>query len=58
MFFEVFSAHCNIFNNIEATHFFGDYFKMAAPLEICSHVEQRAVIRFLLSEGVRPSEIL
>ena len=30
---------------------------MAAPLEICSHVEQRAVIRFLSSEGVRPSEI-
>ena len=30
---------------------------MAAPLEICSHVEQRAVIRFLSSEGVRLNEI-
>ncbi|XP_067947100.1 histone-lysine N-methyltransferase SETMAR-like [Watersipora subatra] len=30
---------------------------MAAPLEICSHVEQRAVIRFWSSEGVRPSDI-
>ncbi|XP_067943368.1 protein GVQW3-like [Watersipora subatra] len=30
---------------------------MAAFLEICSHVEQRAIIRFLSSEGVRPRDI-
>ena len=30
---------------------------MAALLEICSHVEQRAVTRFLSNEGARPSEI-
>ena len=30
---------------------------MAAPLEICTREEQRSVIRFLRSEGVKPIEI-
>ena len=31
--------------------------KMAAPLETCTREEQRFVIRFLRSEGVKPIEI-
>ena len=31
--------------------------KMAAPLETCSREEQCCVIRFLSSEGVKPTEI-
>jgi len=31
--------------------------KMAAPLENCTREEQRSVIRFLRSEGVKPIEI-
>jgi len=31
--------------------------KMAAPLETCTREEQRSVIRFLGSEGVKPIEI-
>ena len=31
--------------------------KMAAPLETCTTEEQRSVIRFLRSEGVKPIEI-
>ena len=31
--------------------------KMAAPLETCTKEEQRCVIRFLRSEGVKPIEI-
>ena len=31
--------------------------KMAAPLETCTREEQRCVIRFLRSEGVKPIEI-
>ena len=31
--------------------------KMAAPLETCTREEQRSVIRFLRSEGVKPIEI-
>ena len=31
--------------------------KMAAPLETCTSEEQRSVIPFLLSEGVKPIEI-
>ena len=30
---------------------------MAAPLEDVTHEEQRAVIRFLAAEGVKPSEV-
>ena len=30
---------------------------MAAPLSTCTVEEQRSVIRFLWSEGVKPSEI-
>ena len=30
---------------------------MAAPLSTCTKEEQRSVIRFLSSEGVKPSEI-
>ncbi|GBN55977.1 hypothetical protein AVEN_117720-1 [Araneus ventricosus] len=30
---------------------------MAAPLEVCTKEEQRGVIRFLWSEGVKGSEI-
>ena len=30
---------------------------MAAPLEDTTHEEQRAVIRFLAAEGVKPSEV-
>jgi hypothetical protein len=30
---------------------------MAAPLEICIREEQRSVIRFLSSEGVKPTGI-
>ena len=30
---------------------------MAAPLEDATHEEQRAVIRFLAAEGVKPSEV-
>jgi len=30
---------------------------MAAPLSTCTVEEQRSLIRFLLSEGVKPSEI-
>ena len=30
---------------------------MAAPLENAKHEEQRAVIRFLAVEGVKPSEV-
>jgi hypothetical protein len=30
---------------------------MAAPLETCTKEEQRCVIRFLISEGVKPTEI-
>ncbi|PNF34305.1 hypothetical protein B7P43_G16292 [Cryptotermes secundus] len=32
-------------------------YKMAAPLETCTREEQRSVIRFLCSEGVKPIEI-
>ncbi|PNF29048.1 hypothetical protein B7P43_G14049 [Cryptotermes secundus] len=32
-------------------------YKMAAPLETCTREEQRSVIRFLRSEGVKPIEI-
>ena len=31
--------------------------KMAAPLETCTREEQRSVVRFLRSEGVKPIEI-
>ena len=31
--------------------------KMAALLETCTREEQRSVIRFLRSEGVKPNEI-
>jgi hypothetical protein len=31
--------------------------KMATPLETCTKEEQRSVIRFLTSEGVKPIEI-
>jgi len=31
--------------------------KMAAPLSTCTREEQRSVIRFLSSEGVKPTEI-
>ena len=31
--------------------------KMAAPLGTCTREEHRSVIRFLRSEGVKPSEI-
>ena len=31
--------------------------KMAAPLETCTREEQRSVIRFLRSEGVKHTEI-
>ena len=31
--------------------------KMAAPLATCAKEEQRSVIRFLSSEGVKPIEI-
>ena len=31
--------------------------KMAAPFETCTTEEQRSVIRFLRSEGVKPIEI-
>jgi len=31
--------------------------KMAAPLETCTREEQRCVIRFLRTEGVKPIEI-
>ena len=31
--------------------------KMAAPIETCTRGEQRSVIRFLRSEGVKPIEI-
>ena len=31
--------------------------KMAAPLETCTREEQRSVIRFLRSKGVKPIEI-
>jgi len=30
---------------------------MAAPLSTCTVEEQRSIIHFLLSEGVKPSEI-
>ena len=32
-------------------------YNMAAPLSACNVEEQRSVIRFLWSEGVKPSEI-
>jgi hypothetical protein len=32
-------------------------YNMAAPLSTCTVKEQRSVIRFLWSEGVKPSEI-
>jgi len=31
--------------------------KMVAPLSTCTREEQRSVIRFLSSEGVKPTEI-
>jgi hypothetical protein len=31
--------------------------KMAAPLVTCTKEEQRSVIRFLISEGVKPTEV-
>jgi len=31
--------------------------KMAAPLSTCTREEQRSIIRFLSSEGVKPTEI-
>ena len=31
--------------------------KMAAPFETCTREEERSVIRFLRSEGVKPIEI-
>ena len=30
---------------------------MAAPLEDATHEEQRSMIRFLVAEGVKPSEV-
>jgi hypothetical protein len=30
---------------------------MAAPLRTCTKEEQRSVIRFLISEGVKPTEV-
>jgi hypothetical protein len=30
---------------------------MAAPLVTCTQEEQRSVIRFLISEGVKPIEV-
>ena len=48
---------CRLQHSADARTLSHHQYKMAAPLETCTREEQRSVIRFLCSEGVKPIEI-
>ena len=48
---------CRLQHSADARTLSQHQYKMAAPLETCTREEQRSVIRFLCSEGVKPIEI-